>query len=162
MERFNSDWDDLARSIGYRDERDMLEDMYERERMPISEIASRLGAGTATINRRLNLLGIAKRTRGGPNNEGRQAYKLFHLDQRVVLRLDLSLLARATRVSRSLCYKYRRFRINKLQGGVNEVLYPVSDRGTTEIQHTVESASRTAADLERTLSQLLRREEEGG
>jgi hypothetical protein len=122
----SEDWDELARTIGYSNEKDMLEDFYLEEEMSVSEIARRLGAGTATIARRLSLAGVEKRSRGGANNLANQRRKLFHMDQRISLLADLNLVAKLSGASRSTCYKYRRI----ITGGKAHELqhYLTSDR----------------------------------
>lgn len=106
--RFNHNWTDYARGIGYADERDMLTDMYVTKNLSLSQIAERLECGTYTVNRHLDALGITKRSRGGCNSASIQTRKLFYLDQRVVHRMALNKLAREVDVSSSLIYKYRR------------------------------------------------------
>jgi transposase len=133
------DWDQLARSIGYDNERQMLLDLYCARQCSISDIAQRLEAGTATINRRLDLAGINKRTRGGSNYQATQSYKLFHLDQRVLDKFDLETLSTVTRVSKSLCYKYRARR-NRA------ILHSESSSGATSVQHFIEEPSDPSAD----------------
>jgi hypothetical protein len=107
-ERFNHNWTDYARSIGYSSERDMLEDMYLKQGLSLSQICVRIGCGLHTVNRHLNDLGISKRSRGGCNGSANQSRKLFLLDQRVVMKHNLYRLARLIGVSSSLLYKYRR------------------------------------------------------
>lgn len=114
------DWDSLARSIGYANEKSMLEDFYLGEEMAVSEIGRRLGHGTATIARRLSMCGIEKRGRGGPNNTASQKRKLFHMDQRWVMMLDLGVVASMARASKSTIYKFRR----SITGGkISEILH---------------------------------------
>jgi len=150
-----TDWNCFARSLGYKDERDMMEDMYANQRLPISEIANRIKVGTATISRRLSLLGVDKRSRGGANNPGRQTSKLFHFDQRVVLSLDLNRLATITRISRSLCYKYRITRI----GRANGVLYFITSIGLGEVLNPFTSSLTTPPDPKPPVSEILQEPE---
>jgi hypothetical protein len=157
-ERFDGDWDVLAHEVGYTDEKEMLEDLYINEKLAISEIASRLGAGTTTIGRHLYLLSITKRGRGGPNKVGKQAYKLFHLDQRIVLFRDLVLLSKATDISRSLCYKYRRAILRRSDG----ILRPFASSGVGALQHVVTSPPSPAPNQERAIPTVLQTEEGEG
>lgn len=107
-ERFSHNWTDYARSIGYSSERDMLEDMYLKQGLSLSQICARIGCGLHTVNRHLDMLGISKRPRGGCNGSANQSRKLFLLDQRIVMKHNLYRLARLIGVSSSLLYKYRR------------------------------------------------------
>jgi len=158
MERFDQDWDGLAHQLGFLCERDMLEDFYLTRQLSIGQIAERLMCGTATISRRLDMLQISKRKRGGPNNAGKQNYKLFHLDQRIVLRLPLNQVAAVTGISRSMWYKYRR---QVLKGDPNAFLRAQSDRGTGEVQQVVNASSSVGALEQPRLHGLLPEEEVG-
>lgn len=149
--RFDNDWDLLARHSGYTDEREMLEDLYEEEGHSIAEIASRLGAGTATINRRLDLLGIKKRGRGGANRAREQSLKLFRLDARVALTLRLEVLSKLSGVSKPLCYKFRKIRL----GGTSEFLYPGPSSGAPTLQHAIEPPLGTSTGQEPAVQGLL-------
>jgi len=142
--RFDNDWDVLAKHLGFTDERDMLEDLYETQELPISEIARRLEVGTATINRRLDQLGVCKRKRGGANRSGDQTLKLFRLDPRVVLSLRPKLLSELTGVSKPLCYKFQKSRI---LGGSDGLLHLEPGGGLREVQQ-VEPATPSVATSE--------------
>jgi hypothetical protein len=107
--RFNHNWTDFARMIGYNDERHMLEEMYITQGLSLSEMSSRLECGVHTVNRHLNVLNITKRSRGGCNGTASQSRKLFLLDQRVVIHAPLVALAKSIGISTSLIYRYRRF-----------------------------------------------------
>lgn len=102
------DWNGLAREVGFRDERHLLEYFYVEERLPISVIAQKLGCGPATVANRLTKHGIPKRRRGGANNSQRLWRKLFRLDQRLVFTTSNEDLALLLHCSASVVYKYKR------------------------------------------------------
>lgn len=108
-----SDWDEVAKTMCFENEKDMLVTLYERS--SISEIAAMLKCGTATVQRRLTIYGIKKRARGGSNNSGIQKYKMFHVDQRIVMFMGLTFAAKYFRVAPSTIYKYKRHKM----GGKN-------------------------------------------
>jgi DNA invertase Pin-like site-specific DNA recombinase len=99
------EWLAKANSIGYSNEREMFEDLYQT--MPISEIARRLNFHSATITRRMGLLGITKRGRGGAHNSRNQKLKLWRSDQRIIFMFPVADVARALRVSQATLYNYR-------------------------------------------------------
>lgn len=138
----NDFWDELAKSIGYADEKEMLEDFYIEDAMSVSEIGKRLGAGTATIARRLAMAGITKRKRGGANNTGAQKHKLFHMDQRYVFSLDLSVVAKLANVSKSLVYKYRK---SVTGGKISGILHNQSELGSEPVFDLKSKASVASA-----------------
>jgi hypothetical protein len=123
--KFNKeDWEDLAKTLGYKSERELLEDLYVTRGESIFQISNSLGVGPTTISHRLDLYEIPKRQRGGDNNPGRQTGKLFRLDQRCALRINLDTLSQITGISRSLLYKYRKARMK------NGTLHTESDTGS--------------------------------
>lgn len=102
------DWGGIARSLHFADEREMLESFYLIEEMSISQIAQLLGAGQATIVRRMNINNIQKRGRGGPNRAPVLVKKLFHMDQRLIFSAPPAYIARITRASQNAVYKYKK------------------------------------------------------
>lgn len=101
-------WDTLAQSIGYTDERHMWEQLYKEEGRSINDLARTLGFGTATIQRRLRLSGIERKKKGGPYAPSMVYYKLFHLDQRVVYLSEAEDLAVLCDASIHSIYRIRR------------------------------------------------------
>lgn len=132
------DWNETARSIGFKDEKSMLESFYTDDGMSVAEIASRLGAGTATIARRLTLCKVKKRSRGGSNNLMLQRRKLFHLDPRLLMYSPLDKIAEMCGGSKSTVYKFRR----ALMGVKSGVLRNSADLGFEEVR---ESEQKTSA-----------------
>lgn len=102
------DWDGIARQLGYGSERDLLLDFYVRKEFSIKTIASKLGAGTTTINRRLGICGITKKPKGGANNLARQKMKLYRMDQRFVMCAPLKEVAESSGAHTTTVYKYRK------------------------------------------------------
>lgn len=118
------DWDRVAQTLGYINEQQMLIDFYENEEMSISTIAEKLGAGTATIVRRLAINGVDKRKRGGANNVAKYKMKFHRMDQRVVLLQPIPVVAKMTNAHHSTVYKYRRgvMQVKGITDKVNEKL----------------------------------------
>lgn len=61
-------WDTLAKTRGYANEKEMWEGLYVNKIMSIRQLSQLLNFGSATIARRLELCGIKKKGRGGPNH----------------------------------------------------------------------------------------------
>lgn len=99
--------DDFDPIAGYPNKRAMLEALYVQEELSISQVATRLGVGTATIERWLRLLEIPKRSRGGRNNPTRTGWRIHRVDPRVVFCLSLRELAGMVQASESRCWKYK-------------------------------------------------------
>lgn len=138
---YGEDWDGIARSIGFIDEKQMLTKFYTDWGMSISDISKRLGSGTTTIVRRLSICHITKRGKGGPNNSANQRRKLFHLDQRFVMFASLEKVAGMVRCSKSCVYKYRR----SVTGGFDGVLHNRTGIGPDEVRDPFETAFGAAA-----------------
>lgn len=151
------DWDLYSRKLGYKNEQDMLQDMYTNEELSISEIAGRLNVAQYSIQRRLDNYNIPRRKRGGANNSAEQTKKLFHLDQRIILTLSITKLSTEIGISTSLIYKYRK----NVLGDQNGILCSKSHFGIDALQHFVDQTSLTSADQEQKLREFLRSEEEG-
>jgi len=107
-DRFDKNWDDVARNAGYINERDMLENMYLGADLSLKQIGERLGCSGHAVMHHLDKWGIERRSRGGNNNTAQQTRKLFRLDQRVILFGDLNEIAKTVGVSSSLLWKYRK------------------------------------------------------
>lgn len=102
------DWNTIAQMLGYTNEKQMLYDMYHRNRLPIQDIAERLGSGRATIRRRLEMHDIIRRARGGANNQSNKRVLLYLLDQRFVRTAPFNLLAHVVNSHSSTVRKYLR------------------------------------------------------
>jgi transposase len=107
----DENWELKAKEFCFKSEKDMLAAMYENK--SISEIAEMLDCGKATIQRRLALHKIQKRGRGGPQLKSTQRYKMFHVDQRIVMFMGLTYCAKAIRVSNATLFKYKKYKQNK-------------------------------------------------
>jgi len=88
----------------------MYEAFYNEQGLSVMEIADRLDAGTATINRRMSFYQIVKRPRGGARKTADKKATLFYLDQRVVMALPNRLLAEMYDMSYSVVYQYKRWK----------------------------------------------------
>jgi len=132
--RFDHNWTDYARSIGYADEKDMLTDMYVIRELSLTQIADRLQCGTHTVNRHLNALNVTKRSRGGCNSQSNQTRKLFWLDQRIIHKLALNRLSQEVGVSPSMIYKYRRLVTRLPEDDVWNSVSSVPSQGLNDMQ----------------------------
>lgn len=83
-ESADTQWKNMAVSLGFPDEPTMWVQLYKEEGRTIGELSKTLGYGSATIARRLYLCGIEKRSRGGVNSPSKIAIAVAHLDQRFV------------------------------------------------------------------------------
>lgn len=126
-DRFSKDWDYLARSLGYLNKRDMLEDFYVTQGLSLHQIGSRIGCSPHCIGRNLKRENIDRRNRGGRNNPSNQTHKLFMLDQRVVLGGLFNLVAKHCNVSTTLLYRYRKFMKEGVWNSVSSALSPDSN-----------------------------------
>lgn len=106
--RFDQDWDDLSKKLGYRSRYEMLSDFYVEKKLSLRQIGERLGCSPHCVRRNLAREGIERRSKGGRNNTSNQTRKLFMLDQRLVLLYDFTSCAKLVRVSTTLLYKYRK------------------------------------------------------
>lgn len=102
------DWNGIAKLIGFKDEKSMLEYFYLDEELGVKDIATKLNAGQATIANRLRKHQIPMRTRGGANNSQRITKRLFRMDQRRVFLTSDQELSKALNCSSSMVYKYKR------------------------------------------------------
>lgn len=93
-ESANTQWKQVAETLGFSDEPTMWFQLYVIEERKIGELAKTLGYGTATVARRIDISGVEKRKRGGSNAPSRIAINLAHLDQRMVRLTPASELAK--------------------------------------------------------------------
>lgn len=63
-------WQPIAETLGYKSEREMLEDLYVTQGFSIQDLAVKLGYARNNIRRRLLIHGFELRSRGGKNNRG--------------------------------------------------------------------------------------------
>lgn len=68
-------WNPEAQALGYENEKEMLQDLYEVNGFTIKEIARMLGFSFFNVRKRAMSWGIRMRTRGGPNNVGNRRLK---------------------------------------------------------------------------------------
>lgn len=67
------DWTPYAKTLGYASEEEMLKDLYITQGFSAEDIATRLGFSRNNVRRRLTLLGVKFRARGGKNNLGNRS-----------------------------------------------------------------------------------------
>lgn len=93
------DWQALAKRLSYANEKEMFVDLYKTRGISVIELGKRLGFTRGTIARRLGLLGIIKRSRGGANNQYTQRIRLWRIDQRLLYCFNRNEVARVAKVS---------------------------------------------------------------
>ncbi len=71
-------WNECARALGFESEEKMLRSLYLDEGFSLNELAGVVERSALTVRRRLILLGINLRGRGGPNRTGKR--HLVHVD----------------------------------------------------------------------------------
>lgn len=105
---YKTEWDQIATSIGYKDEKEMFEDLYIRCGMSIKDIADRTGFSTTAVRRHIKMHNIQTRKQGGPRSVAVQQWRLFHTDQRFVLGQPMDVVAKYLGCSKYTLYNYRR------------------------------------------------------
>lgn len=65
-------WRPIAATLGFRDEEEMLKELYLKQGFSISEISHVVGYSRFNVRRRLILLHVPLRSRGGDNRSGRR------------------------------------------------------------------------------------------
>lgn len=115
----DTEWNQLAQSLMFRDERHMYEVMYEQEGRTVSEIADLLKCGPATLNRRMSAYKIKKRPRGGARKPMDKRNALFYMDQRILMAIPNRPLSEYLGLSYSLVYHYKRWKAGGSYVGYN-------------------------------------------
>lgn len=128
----DQDWNLIAQTLCFRDERHMYEVLYEEEGRSVLEISQILNCGTATLNRRMHTYGIKKRSRGGARSSSDKLAVLFYMDQRVVMALANKTLAEMLDMSYSRVYKYKRWK-----SGGSYIGYNLSSSGSEKTMEAV-------------------------
>lgn len=105
-------WDLIAKSRFFENEKEMLTALYENASIP--EVAAVLNTSTGTVLKRMEKHGIPRRRRGGIVSKTSVRYKMFHVDQRIILILGLTECAIALGVSTASLYKYKQWKIGRL------------------------------------------------
>lgn len=104
----NPEWDVKAREMGYAGQKELLEDLYLNDQLPIHKIAEKVGTSIGTITNQMRQLGIDRRPRGGYRPTAKQRWKVFRADQRLLYSMSDQKVARLLGVSDNLVYKYKR------------------------------------------------------
>lgn len=71
MPSLSEDWTPIANTLGYKDEVEMLQDLYVTQGFSVEDLAKRLGYSKNNVRRRLLFNDIPLRGRGGRNNLGK-------------------------------------------------------------------------------------------
>ncbi len=104
----NEQWAQMARAIGYENEAAMWNQLYTVEKRPIAELSKTLGFGTATIQRRVRLNEVERKSRGGAHTPSKIYDKMFHLDQRFVRTAEVDELIVLCDASTHSIYRVRK------------------------------------------------------
>lgn len=107
-ESAQTQWNELAASIGFPSETSMWDQLYSTEERSIAELAKTLGYGTATVARRIGICKVKKKGRGGANTPPRVYANMFHMDQRFVRLAHPEELAKLLDCSVHSVYRLRR------------------------------------------------------
>lgn len=105
-------WDLIAHQLFFKNESDMLTTLYQTSSIP--EIAKLLKTSNGTILRRMEIHKIARRRRGGIQQTSSIRYKMFHVDQRIVMILGLKQCAALVGCSTTSLYKYKQWKHGRL------------------------------------------------
>jgi hypothetical protein len=68
MAILSESWDPIAHTLGYKHEVAMLLDLYVVQHLSMEEMARKLGYSKGNIRKRLTIMGVTIKGRGGPNN----------------------------------------------------------------------------------------------
>lgn len=102
-------WHSVAATLGFDSESEMLKNLYMEQKFSLNQLRHILGYSTYSIRRRLILLGIEMRARGGPDNRtGRR--RLKHISADELTNTPASQLAERHKVHLSTVYAETRFR----------------------------------------------------
>ena len=108
-------WEELSKTFGFENEKEMLEEFYHKQNWSVSKIAKRIKTGTSTIISKMIKLGIERRGKGGPNNSSvPEGIKGLTRDE--LMNAKINDLVKKTGLSMSTILRYRR-KI-RLGGGV--------------------------------------------
>jgi len=101
-----------ARQLGFENEKEMLEQLYEGHSIP--EVAQVLKLSPGVVLKRLEVNGIPRRNRGGNVRISQVRYRLFHVDQRIIHFYGLLEAAQMVQVATSTLYKFRQWKHGKI------------------------------------------------
>lgn len=132
-------WDLIAKSRFFENEKEMLESLYENASIP--EVAAVLNTSTGTVLKRMEKHDIPRRRRGGVVTKTSVRYKMFHVDQRIILILGLSECSNTIGVSTASLYKYKQWKIGRLlemSGNIQKeedsaILHNSASNGASEV-----------------------------
>jgi len=103
-----SNWGEIARTMGYRSERNMFRTEYSNHHS-LNKIAERLGVSRTTVENKMKELGIKRNGRGGPNHKGRIAKLLSGLSLKEILEMSETRMVRerGVRMRQAISYLKR-------------------------------------------------------
>lgn len=108
MPALEETWLPVAHSLGFNNEKEMLEHLYNEAKFSLKEIEHVIGYSYISIRRRLMLYGIELRNRGGPHRTGRR--RLLALSNSEVKFTPPNDLARKYNVHISTVFAEKRLR----------------------------------------------------
>lgn len=102
-------WQPIASTLGFRTEEEMLKHLYIQQAFSLSEMSKILGFSTWSVRRRLQLLGVPMKQRGGAANRlGRR--RLAHLTDAELEEGPIAVLAAKEDVHMSTIFAEKRLR----------------------------------------------------
>jgi hypothetical protein len=102
-----TDWDMLARKLGFASEKALLIELYLVRQLPLSKIGELFGYSLAAAQQRLKRHSIAPRARGGANHNRNLSELIRLMDQREVW-LSAKAVAFALKTNVSVIYQLRK------------------------------------------------------
>lgn len=107
--RWNEEsWRDVADTLGFNSEEEMLRHLYTIQKFSINQISRIVGYTSFSVRRRLLMLSVVLRGRGGPNGQGKRA--LLHLSDAELWGESAEKLAIKLQCHPSTVYAEKRFR----------------------------------------------------
>lgn len=129
--RWNEEsWAPIAQTLGFQSEEEMLNHLYTLQRFSINQISRIVGYSGFSVRRRLILLNINLRGRGGPNNKGVRLLRSLTNEQ--LFDGSPSKLAEEHKVHISTVFAEKRFREGEKKQDVTAVLCDSTSRVVEE------------------------------
>lgn len=144
--RWNEEsWKGIADSLGFRSEEEMLRHLYGIQKFSINQIAKIVGYTSFSVRRRLIMLRVNLRARGGPNGKGKRA--LLHLTDAELYSEPAEKLAVKLQCHPSTVYAEKRLRHKQEKENQINALLPSVPSEVNSRDGGVHEESRSERDL---------------
>ena len=153
MPTLEESWLPYARTLGFESEAQMLETLYLEEGLSLSDIGQVVAKSRIAVRRRLIMLGVPLRDRGGPNRTGKR--RLTHISDLDLKFKSPDLIAAEQGVHVSTVFSEKRLR-KALKGEIWNSL----SSAPKIISKTSELGQSTISSLLSSVSQEMREEED--